>query len=156
MPPSSKIIKKETSKNRLVSDSARTLFSGKYIEGLGRRKTAVARVRLFPDSKGLIINGRTLAGYFPLLKDQRKILSPLKLIDLDADKVGLNIVVKGGGTNAQTEAIRLGVSRSLVKFNSEWRPKLKSAEFLKRDPRMVERKKYGLRKARRAPQWRKR
>lgn len=132
----------------------------KYVEAVGRRKEAVARVRLFAQKNdnedGLVItiNERELKEYFNYEEDQKVVKAPFKALALKG--YGVSVKVKGGGIKAQAEAIRLGIARCLVKLNPLWRPPLKSLGFLKRDPRMVERKKYGKRKARRPQQWRKR
>jgi len=133
----------------------------KYYEAVGRRKTAVARVRLLTirpleeDQGKIEINGKNYKEYFPLVDLQQTVESSLrKLKSLNRFEVVAR--VKGGGIRAQAEAIRHGVARTLVKFNVDFRKKLKRAGYLKRDPRMKERKKYGLKAARRAPQWAKR
>ncbi len=132
----------------------------RYIEGIGRRKTASARVRIWDnDSKkdfNIVINGRDYVEYFHNNIEFQKIVeAPLKKIKAQkAYKV--TVKVKGGGVRGQAEAIRLGLARALVLLNPEWRPKFKKAGFLTRDPRMVERKKYGKRKARKEEQWQKR
>jgi len=128
----------------------------RYFEGIGRRKTAIARVRLFPQKeKSFSVNENPSENYFPTIELQETILAPLSLTGcLEQFKVSAR--VKGGGTVSQAEAVRHGVARSLVLFNSSFRKKLKSAGYLKRDPRMRERKKFGLKRARRAPQWSKR
>lgn len=127
----------------------------RYYEGLGRRKTSVARVRLFTKRQGVTINDKTLADYFPLTALQKKVLSPLEKMKI-MDKLGAVVHVYGGGLTGQAEAIRLGVARALIIFNAEFKKRLRRIGYLTRDPRMVERKKYGLKKARRAPQWNKR
>ncbi len=127
----------------------------RYFEAIGRRKTAVARVRLYTKKTEIEINNKTLQGYFPLPRLQLKITSPLEKMKI-SDKLGAVIRVKGGGINAQAEAIRLGIARALLKFNLDFKKRLRRLGYLTRDPRMVERKKYGLKKARRAPQWGKR
>jgi len=128
----------------------------KYYEAVGRRKTAVARVRLYPKGeKGIIINNRTLEEYFPLFEYQKVVKDPL-LLTGSLDKVGITAVIKGGGITAQAEACRHGISRALVLYNPDFKKKLRDAGFLTRDPRMRERKKFGLKRARRAPQWQKR
>ena len=127
----------------------------RYYEGLGRRKTSVARVRLFTKRQGITINEKTLADYFPLTALQKKVLSPLEKMKI-MDKLGAVVHVYGGGLTGQAEAIRLGIARALIIFNTEFKKRLRRIGYLTRDPRMVERKKYGLKKARRAPQWNKR
>lgn len=128
----------------------------KYFEGTGRRKTAIARVRLYTKGdKGMEVNGMDFTKYFPTKFLQSTALSSLdKMKSLDRFKV--TATVKGGGINSQAEAVRHGISRALVVFNPDYRKRLRKAGFLTRDPRMKERKKFGLKRARRAPQWSKR
>ena len=132
-----------------------TLAKGKYIEAVGRRKTSVARVRLVSNELGIKINGKDLKDYFKLGKFQELVSSPLAVLEL-SNKYGFTVVVVGGGIASQAEAIRHGITRALIKLNSEFRKRVKKFGFITRDPRMVERKKYGLKKARKAPQWAKR
>ena len=128
----------------------------KYSYGTGRRKSSVARVRLFENGTGsIIINGRDIDDYFGLETLKLVVRQPLAALNL-TDKVDLIITVTGGGVSGQAGAIRHGLSRALVALNAENRPALKAAGFLTRDPRMKERKKYGLKGARRAPQFSKR
>ena len=128
----------------------------KYSYGTGRRKSSVARVRLFENGTGsIIINGREIDDYFGLETLKLVVRQPLAALGL-ADKVDLIVTVTGGGVSGQAGAIRHGLSRALVTLNPEFRPSLKAAGFLTRDPRMKERKKYGLKGARRAPQFSKR
>ena len=127
----------------------------RYFESVGRRKTAVARVRLFDKKIGIKINDKDYKDYFKLPKQWQTVESSLEVLDL-TDKLGATIKVKGSGLSAQADAVRHGLARALVKYNEEFKKKLRQAGFLTRDPRMVERKKPGLKKARRAPQWSKR
>lgn len=128
----------------------------KYIEAIGRRKEATARVRFyFGETPNILINEKTLEAYFPIKENQEKIVAPLKLTNKE-NKYLIKVKVKGGGTTGQAEAIRLGISRCLLKIDENLRKVLKDAGFLTRDAREVERKKFGLKKARRAPQWQKR
>jgi len=128
----------------------------KYNYGTGRRKSSVARVRLFENGTGsIIINGRDIDDYFGLETLKLIVRQPLAALGL-ADKVDLIVTVTGGGVSGQAGAIRHGLSRALVTLNPEFRPTLKAAGFMTRDPRMKERKKYGLKGARRAPQFSKR
>lgn len=130
----------------------------KYVEGVGRRKTSVARVRIFVNSKkkaGILINDKKLKNYFPTQKHQDTILSPLIKTDLNG-QFFVSVKVKGGGVSSQTEAIRLGLARAIVEHMPNLKKKLRVFGYLTRDSRMVERKKYGLKKARKAPQWSKR
>lgn len=128
----------------------------KYIEAVGRRKTAVARVRITPSKqKDFDINGKDLSTYFPVKAEQQTVESALAAPEEKKTfKVSARLI--GGGVKAQAEALRHGISRALVIHDQSLRGVLKSAGFLKRDPRSKERKKFGLRKARRAPQWSKR
>jgi len=128
----------------------------KYFEAVGRRKTAVAIVKLFPEkSNEILINNKNFKEYFPTIYQQKMVLAPLELTQ-NLGNFKIVALARGGGKNSQAEAVRLGISRALVLFDSNLRPILKSAGFLKRDPRKKERKKFGLKKARRAPQWQKR
>lgn len=127
-----------------------------YIFTVGRKKEAVARVRLFNNGKGdIIINGKLLNQYFPNFEHQFCILQPLKVSGL-FEKINLQIKVGGGGKVGQADAIRHGISRALVVLDEKLRKTLKPYGFLTRDARVKERKKPGLKKARRAPQWQKR
>lgn len=123
--------------------------------GTGRRKKSIARVRLVPGSGNITVNKRDLEEYFDY--DTLKVLvkEPLTITDT-LDKYDALITVNGGGFTGQAGAVRHGISRALIKADQELRPILKKAGFLTRDPRMTERKKYGLKKARRAPQFSKR
>lgn len=124
--------------------------------GTGRRKTSVARVRLIPGETGIVVNGKEMREYFEGREILAKIVEqPLELTEtLGKFKVMVNVF--GGGNSGQAGAIRHGVSRALLEADGDYREALKSAGFLTRDSRMVERKKYGKRKARRSPQFSKR
>ena len=127
-----------------------------YHYGTGRRKSSVARVHLFPNGTGSItINGRDIDDYFGLETLKLIVRQPLDTTGL-LGKVDINATVSGGGVTGQAGAIRHGISRALLEMNAEYRPALKAAGFLTRDSRMKERKKYGLKAARRAPQFSKR
>ncbi len=133
--------------------------NGRYIEGVGRRKRSVARVRIWDQEDGeefnIFVNNKNYLDYFKNIELQKIVEAPLKKIK--AQKAyRVTCQVKSGGIRGQAEAIRLGLSRALVLLNHEWRSILKSAGFLTRDPREVERKKYGKRKARKEEQWQKR
>jgi small subunit ribosomal protein S9 len=122
----------------------------------GRRKEAVARVRLIPGEGNFVINGsRSLPDYFPNLAVRRVILEPLEILELTKNYDVL-CTIEGGGTAGQAGALRHGISRALIALDPELRPVLKKAGFLTRDSRIIERKKYGLKKARKAPQYSKR
>lgn len=121
---------------------------------VGRRKKAIARVRLVPGAGNIVINKREIDNYFGLETLKMTVRQPLVLTKTTGFDVLVN--VNGGGLTGQSGAIRHGISRALIKANPELRPELKKAGFLTRDPRMKERKKYGLKGARRAPQFSKR
>ena len=130
-------------------------MSEKFEYGTGRRKTATARTRIYAGSGGITVNGRSFEEYFPRKTLQMIIRQPLVLSKL-ADKLDVRINVAGGGVTGQAEAVRHGISRALLSADPSLRGVLKRAGFLTRDPRMKERKKYGLKAARRAPQFSKR
>lgn len=126
-----------------------------YFYGTGRRKNSVARVRLYQGSGKITINGRDIDDYFGLETLKLIVRQPLELTG-NVENFDIICTVTGGGVTGQAGAIRHGASRALVEFDPELRPQLKAAGFLTRDPRMKERKKYGLKAARRAPQFSKR
>ena len=123
--------------------------------GTGRRKSSVARVRLVPGNGNVTINGRDMAEYFGKKTLEMIVMQPLELTET-AGRFDVKVNATGGGTTGQAGAIRHGLSRALLQYSDELRPVLKKAGFLTRDPRMKERKKYGLKAARRAPQFSKR
>lgn len=126
-----------------------------YIEAVGRRKTSVARVRLFPKlGGGILVNDKKLNEYFPTDELRGIAESPMKTAKME--KYEITARLSGGGIHSQAEALRHGISRALIEFNAELRGELKPLGFLMRDPRMKERRKFGLKKARKAPQWSKR
>lgn len=128
--------------------------STRYTEAVGRRKTATARVRITPaKSSSMTVNGRDAQEYFPLSIQMKTAYEPLQALGV---AFAVTAKVSGGGTKAQAEAIRLGISRAMIKIEPLQRKDLKVRGFLKRDPRSRERKKFGLKGARRAPQWSKR
>jgi len=130
--------------------------SDKYFEAVGKRKTAAAQVRLqISKDHNITVNNKDYKEYFPTLELQDIVLSALKEMDA-ADKFNISIKVSGGGIHAQAEAIRHGIARVLIDINPDFRKKLRRIGYLTRDPRMRERKKFGLKRARRAPQWAKR
>jgi len=127
-----------------------------YLYAVGRRKTAVARVRLYKGGEGKVeVNGKDYTAYFPTTTLQQLIVSPLEAVGMLKD-FNFTIKTAGGGVKGQAEACRHGIARALLVFEKTLRPSLKPLGFLKRDPRRKERKKPGLKKARRAPQWAKR
>lgn len=126
------------------------------IQAVGRRKTAIARVRLVRGGKGTIrVNDKAFEVYFPSFELQRLVLEPLRAVSMETT-FDMSVRTQGGGIHSQAEAVRLGVSRALVKEQADLRTTLKKLGFMTRDPRAKERKKPGLRRARRAPQWSKR
>jgi len=150
-----KVKTKKTEKKEKTVKAAKKIEKERYFEAVGRRKTAVARVRLYTKKTGLEVNNQDFQKYFPIKRLQDKVFSPLEKMKI-SDKLGGVIKVKGGGISAQAEAIALGISRALTKFNPDFKKRLRRFGHLTRDSRAVERKKYGLKKARRAPQWKKR
>ncbi|MDQ2797357.1 MAG: 30S ribosomal protein S9 [Actinomycetota bacterium] len=122
---------------------------------VGRRKEAIVRVRLIPGTGQFTLNGRTLEGYFPNKVHQQLIREPFVTLE-KADQYDVLATLIGGGISGQAGALRLGISRALINLEPDDRPALKKAGFLTRDPRVKERKKYGLKKARKAPQYSKR
>jgi len=150
-------IKKEKKKTvkKKVKKEVKKEIKKKYTEAVGRRKEAIARVRLIKDKPGFIINEKTMEEYFPLQNYHKKILDPFRITNLE-NIFFVSIKVNGGGITGQAEAIRLGISRCLIKIDEKLKPTLRKAGFLTRDARVVERKKYGLKKARKAAQWSKR
>lgn len=131
----------------------------KYFYAVGRRKTSVAQVRLYPEEKAgdndFVVNNKKVKEYFSTLPLQNNLFSPLKAVGLQG-KFRFSILVKGGGMTGQSEASRLGIARALAVYDGELIKTLRDSGFLTRDSRKVERKKPGLKKARRAPQWKKR
>jgi small subunit ribosomal protein S9 len=132
-------------------------IKGEYYYGMGRRKTAVARVRLYPNGDGSItINGKTAQAYFGTRDTHMATMNaPLRVLEL-GNSYNMSVRVVGGGTSGQAGAIRHAVARALLRVNPEWKLSLRKAGYLTRDPRMKERKKPGLKRARKAPQYTKR
>lgn len=128
----------------------------RYWEAVGRRKTAVARVRLFSrGEKEILVNEKPHQQYFPDIELWQTASASLRKMKL-LERFRVVAKVQGGGVRAQAEALRHGIARALIKFNPDFRKRLKKSGYLTRDPRMRERKKFGLKRARRAPQWKKR
>ncbi len=129
---------------------------GDYYYAVGRRKTAVARVRLFANGDGSItVNGKNAQAYFGREAHVATVASPLRLLEL-GDTYTITVRVLGGGVSGQAGAVRHGLARALVRMNADFKAALRKAGYLTRDPRMKERKKYGLKRARKAPQYTKR
>jgi small subunit ribosomal protein S9 len=127
-----------------------------YYEAIGRRKESTARVRLMDGSGTFTVNEKEAAVYFPRLGDLQDILRAFEAVGQDAGKYDITVKVNGGGVTGQTEAVRLGVSRALVLINGDWISALRKRGLLTRDARVKERKKPGLKKARKAPTYTKR
>jgi len=131
--------------------------SNKYFYGLGRRKSATARVRLLSGKGEITINGKSSSEYFDASKSlQSELMKPFSVLELDPEKYNVSAKVAGGGHSSQVDAIRLGISKALVELNEEFRATLRRAELLGRDPREKERKKFGLKGARKQRQFTKR
>ena len=149
--------------SKVVEPAAKTVLAEKYFQGIGRRKLSTARVKIFvfagkKVSKAepeIVVNGKPYREYFTLLELKEIVASPLKAVSPDGiSKV--SVAVRGGGIRGQAESVRLGIARALVLKDQEFKKTLKDLGYLTRDARMVERKKPGLKKARRAPQFSKR
>jgi len=131
-------------------------MTGQYYEGLGRRKAATARVRLYIGGSGqVIVNDRPVDAHFPRAGDSTVLIEPLRATETEA-RFDVSVKVRGGGVTGQRDAVRLGIARALLKVDPELRPVLRKAGFLTRDSRVKERKKPGLKRARKAPQYTKR
>ncbi|HEY4525684.1 MAG TPA: 30S ribosomal protein S9 [Candidatus Paceibacterota bacterium] len=127
----------------------------KYFEGVGRRKTAIARVKVQKGKESFAVNGKPVADFFTVPRLLKTALAPIENLKLEGN-VSVTAKVAGGGIMAQAEAVRHGLALGLALMDEELRPRLRALGYMTRDSRMVERKKYGLKKARRAPQWAKR
>ena len=125
------------------------------VNALGRRKSSVARVFIKQGKGNILVNGKDYKDYFPVVHIQGKIVEPLQVTEIE-NTLDIQVNVKGGGVKGQAEAVRLGIARALCKINEEYRDSLKSNKLLRRDPRSVERKKYGKPKARKSFQFSKR
>jgi small subunit ribosomal protein S9 len=139
-----------------MNNMSETIKENKYIETVGRRKTSIARARLTPSVKSsFTVNDKSIEDYFKVAEQRAIVTSAINEMKLD-QKFNVTVMVKGGGVNSQAEAIRHAIARSLITFDLTLRKDLKKAGYLKRDPRAKERRKFGLKKARKAPQWSKR
>jgi small subunit ribosomal protein S9 len=127
----------------------------RYYESVGRRKRAVARVRLYPGDGQFVINDKEIKEYFGRTRDRQEASAPLRLSN-NEDRFNVSVLVKGGGITGQAQAIRHGVARALLRFEPDLKTLLRRAGYLTRDPREKERKKPGLKRARKAPQYTKR
>lgn len=131
-------------------------MSVQYFEGVGRRKEATARVRIMSGSGKFIVNQKMIEDYFTRLGDRESILKPFEASGQDSGTFDVTVVVNGGGVTGQTDAVTLGLARALVKMNHDFTPGLRKFGLLTRDPRIKERKKPGLKRARKAPTYTKR
>lgn len=131
-------------------------MSVQYYEGVGRRKESIARVRVMSGSGRFIVNEKELPAYFTRLGDIETILAPLKAAGQNLASYDITVHVQGGGVNGQTDSVQLGLARALVKINDQWGPIMRKGGFMTRDPRVKERKKPGLKRARKAPTYTKR
>lgn len=146
----------EKVKEVLVPEKGADEKKSSYLYAIGRRKEAIAAVKLYKNGKGKItVNGKLYSVYFPIEELEQIVSGPLKSVG-QADKVDIEATARGGGKRGQAEAVRLGISRALVQLNINFKKNLRKAGFLTRDSRVKERKKPGLKRARRAPQWQKR
>jgi small subunit ribosomal protein S9 len=130
-------------------------MAGQYYEGIGRRKTSTARVRISSGSGEFVVNGKPAKEYFTRAGDMDLIMAPMRAVDLEG-RMDISVLVRGGGVSGQTGAVRHGVARALLKMDPEMRPVMREGGFLTRDARMKERKKPGLKRARKAPTYTKR
>ncbi|MEX0757765.1 MAG: 30S ribosomal protein S9 [Acidimicrobiia bacterium] len=130
-------------------------MSKPLVQATGRRKASVARVRLRDGSGAVVLNGKPLEQFFPTMATRMRVMEPLQITNM-VGRYDLDATLHGGGTTGQSDALRLGIARALIALEPDLRPTLKAAGMLSRDDRVVESKKYGLRKARRAPQYTKR
>lgn len=138
-----------------MSEATPTQFKGRYIQTVGRRKTATVIVRLFQGSGKIIVNNKPIEKYFTILDWREYIFKPFELTGT-SNQFDLSILANGGGQTSQADAIRLGVARALIEYSADNRSILRKTGMLTRDPRMKERKKPGLKRARKAPQFSKR
>jgi small subunit ribosomal protein S9 len=127
-----------------------------YYEGIGRRKESTARVRIMTGTGNFIVNEKSIEAYFTRLGDIDQIYAPLHAVGENPTNLDISVVVKGGGVTGQTDAVQLGVARALLAMDPELKPTLRKGGFMKRDPRVKERKKPGLKRARKAPTYTKR
>ncbi len=147
--------KKPATHHAAAHKPAATHHASKYVEAVGRRKTAIARVRIVKGDGAMQVNGMEAKKYFNIPRLVVTAKAPAERLGLGKN-YDVTARVVGGGVHAQAEAVRLGFARAIIKQSPEWKPQLRAYGFLTRDSRMVERKKYGLKKARRSPQWAKR
>lgn len=131
-------------------------MSVQYYEGIGRRKESTARVRIMSGSGKFSVNGKPLEAYFTRLGDPETAMAPLQTVGENPERLDISVVVRGGGVTGQAAAVKLGMARALLKMNPDFRSVLRNAGYLTRDARIKERKKPGLKRARKAPTYTKR
>ncbi|MCP6726562.1 MAG: 30S ribosomal protein S9 [Patescibacteria group bacterium] len=154
--PKTSTTKKKTTRKKAPVKKTVAKKPERFIEAVGRRKTAVARVRITPQkTRSFIVNAKGYQEYFQSQQLQNVVMEALDKAHL-SQEFAVSVITKGGGMQGQAEATRHGISRALIKFQEDLKAPLKELGFLTRDPRMRERKKFGLKRARRARQWRKR
>ena len=131
-------------------------MSGQYYEGIGRRKESTARVRISQGEGNFVVNGKSLAEYFTRMGDAEAIVEPFTSTGENQSQYDVSVIVKGGGVSGQTSSVQLGLARAFIKMNPNYVPVLRKDNLLTRDPRVKERKKPGLKRARKAPTYTKR
>jgi len=131
-------------------------MDNRYYEGVGRRKQSSARVRIITGSGGFTVNGKEIKAYFTRMGDSVEITNAFQIVDQPIEKFDVSVLVQGGGVTGQRDAVKLGLARALVEMDEEFRPALRHSGYLTRDPRVKERKKPGLKRARKAPTYTKR
>jgi small subunit ribosomal protein S9 len=131
-------------------------MDNRYYEGIGRRKQSSARVRIMAGSGMFTVNGKEIKAYFTRLGDESDIVNAFQIADHNQEKFDVSVLVQGGGVTGQRDAVKLGLARALVEMDEELRPALRQSGYLTRDPRVKERKKPGLKRARKAPTYTKR
>lgn len=131
-------------------------MENRYYEGIGRRKQSSARVRIIAGSGTFTVNGKEIKAYFTRMGDSTEIINAFQIVDQPIEKFDVSVLVQGGGVTGQRDAVKLGLARALVELDEEFRPALRHSGYLTRDPRVKERKKPGLKRARKAPTYTKR
>src|SRR3990172_5569644 len=131
-------------------------MSVQYYEGIGRRKESTARVRIMAGSGRFVVNQKPVENYFTRLGDVQMIMAPLQVTGENPSQLDITVIVRGGGVTGQTDAVQLGLARALLEMNPDFRTSLRAGGYLTRDPRIKERKKPGLKRARKAPTYTKR
>jgi small subunit ribosomal protein S9 len=149
---------KKVKESKIKKQEEKNVPKDKYFYAVGKRKTAIAQVRLYLENKeikGIFVNKKEVGRYFPIVRLRDTAITPLVATN-NQDKFGVVVKISGGGISSQAEAMRLAIARALVKFDETLKKQLRVLGYMTRDARVVERKKPGLKKARRAPQWAKR